>query len=186
MIDSIKKYDVITAIKKSRVKPYGDIKVAIKDRDYLVTSVYVNNFGTKKLYLVDESGFDFIISENAASKKFSLYSGSAKPQFDYKLWFKAKKLWMDRTYVPVYLTHFYDYSGYPMVMSRDSESALVADIRKTDNKFWISKEYVHIEDIKSFFTSSMPPENPNKNNTPSGAVSVRIPLWLAKKNSIFK
>ena len=185
MIESIHKYDVINVVKKSRVKPYGDLRVAVKGNDYLVVSTYTNNFGTTKLYLVDEKGFDFIVSENSVSKKFNLNNLQSKEIKDYEKWSNARKLWMDRTYVPVYLTHFYAYSGYPMVMSRDSCSALVADIRKTSDKFWLSKEYVHIEDVKSFFTSSLKPKASEHNN-PSGAVSIRIPLWLAKKNSIFK
>lgn len=186
MTESIHKYDVITVVKKSRVKPYGDLRVAIKGEDYLVVSTYTNNFGTTKLYLVDKKGFDFIVSENAISKKFNLNNVKSKEIKDYEDWSSARKLWMDRTYVPVYLTHFYAWSGYPMVISRDSNSALVADIRKTNHKFWLSKEYVHIEDIKSFFTSSLKPKSNADHDNPSGAVSVRIPLWLAKKNSIFK
>ena len=202
MTEIIHKYDVVTIVKKSRIKPYGDLKVAVKGNDYLVVSTYTNNFGTTKLFLVDEEGCDFIVTENAVSKKFnldniqrmsanpiksafSLNNVKTKEEKEREIWSNARKLWMDKTYVPVYLTHFYAYSGYPMIMSKDSSSALVADIRKINNNFWLSKEYVHVEDIKSFFTSSLTPKSSEHNN-PSGAVSIRIPLWLAKKNSIFK
>jgi len=186
MEDSFSKYDVISVVKNSRVKPFGDYKVAVKGNDYLIVSFYVNNFGTKKLYLVNEEGESFIVSANSVSKLFSLEDKEAKANSNYKKWENARKTWMDKSYVNVYLTHFYDYSGFPMIVSRDSNAALVSDIRRTGSKFWLSKEYVHVDDIKSFFTSSLKPAGPDQKDTPSGAVSVRIPLWLAKKNSIFK
>jgi len=186
MEDSISKYDVVSVVKKTRVKPFGEYKVANKGNDYLVVSFYVNNFGTKKLYLTNEEGENFIASSNSVSKLFNLEEKEAKDNSDYKKWENARKAWMDKSYVPVYLTHFYDYSGFPMIISKDSNAALVSDLRKTNSKFWLSKEYVHVDDIKSFFTSSLKPGDTDKKNTPSGAVSVRIPLWLAKKNSIFK
>lgn len=177
--DSCKKDDLVFVTKNTRGK--HSLPKATKGNQYLVISSYTNNLGTTKYILLDTDGIEHFTTENAIEKVCD---------FDLKkseIWSRAKRIWMDNTYVPVFGIHTYDYVGMPFVSSRDGNSRLIKPIlnSKETKGIWVNKSYVHDDDVKLFMTSSFPP-NANKKGETSEAVTFRVPLWFAEKNGFFK
>jgi hypothetical protein len=92
---------------------------------------------------------------------------------------KGKLAWMDKTYVPVFGSHVYDYTGHPVLTSKDNNAVLLKKVGK-DEKIWINKEMVHDHDIKLFMSSSLAPD-PSKKGDVSETITFRVPSWFAEK-----
>ena len=188
-MDEIKQFDLVKVTKKTKSRVANK---AIPGSLYLVTGVYTNpNFGNVKLYLIDENCEPFVSTPSCVEKQYNVTevhyeSGGEKKK---TMWQKVKTNWMTKTYVPVVLSHFYGHDGFPILFTRDKSAALVSDVRcamsDDPKKFWLNVNYVHDDDIQTFMSSSLTPDSDKKNN-PSGAFSVRIPVWYAKKNGLFK
>jgi len=86
---------------------------------------------------------------------------------------------MDNTYVPVFGSHVYDYTGHPVLTSKDNSAVLLKKLGK-DEKIWINKEMVHDHDIKLFMSSSLAPD-PSKKGDVSETITFRVPSWFAEK-----
>jgi len=172
-----KKDDLVNVVKNSRGK--HTLPKAMKGNDYLVISHYTNSFGTTKYIVLDQEGVEHFITENAIVKveDFSLEKSNT--------WSQAKRIWMDRTYVPVFGIHTYDYVGMPFVASRDGNSRLIKPLfSKSQNGVWIHKSRVHDDDVKLFMSSSFPPDVAKKGET-SETVTFRVPAWFAEKKGLF-
>ena len=174
-----KKDDLVNVVKNTRGK--HTLPKATKGNKYLVLSNYTNSFGTTKYIVLDAEGVEHFTTANAIEKvlDFSIESS--------EMWSQAKRIWMDRTYVPVFGVHTYDYVGMPFVSSRDGNSRLIKplfDSNKNSNGIWIHKARVHDDDVKLFMSSSFPPDR-EKKGMRSETVTFRVPAWFAEKNGLF-
>ena len=175
----IKKDDVVNVVKNSRGK--HTLPKAVKGKEYLVISHYTNSFGTTKYIVLDSEGVEHFTTENAIEKIASIVQDS------HSKWVRAKRIWMDRTYVPVFGVHTYDYVGMPFVSSRDGNSRLIKplfDSNKSSDGIWIHKSRVHDDDVKLFMSSSFPPDISKKGEI-SETVTFRVPVWFAEKCGLF-
>ena len=173
------KDDLVRVIKNTRGK--HSLPKAIKGKEYLVISHYTNSFGTTKYIVLDNEGVEHFTTENAIEKVETVTN-----QLPAK-WSQAKRVWMDRTYVPVFAVHTYDYVGMPFVASRDGNSRLIktlANYSKDSDGIWIHKSRVHDDDVKLFMSSSFPP-NIDKKGEISETVTFRVPAWFAEKKGLF-
>ena len=172
--------DVVKVIKNTRGK--HSLPKAIKGNEYLVISQYTNSFGTTKYIVLDIEGVEHFTTGNSIEKVETL--GGSSPA----RWAQAKRIWMDRTYVPVFGVHTYDYIGMPFVSSRDGNSRLIKPLFnnsiKTDDGIWIHKSRVHDDDVKLFMSSSFPPDAKKKGER-SETVTFRVPAWFAEKKGLF-
>ena len=173
------KDDVVKVIKNTRGK--HSLPKAIKGKEYLVISHYTNSFGTTKYIVLDSEGVEHFTTENAIEKAETT-SGMRSG-----IWGLAKRIWMDRTYVPVFGVHTYDYVGMPFVSSKDGNSRLIKPLfnsSKAPPGIWIHKSRVHEDDVKLFMSSSFPPDIEKKGQT-SETVTFRVPAWFAEKKGLF-
>ena len=186
-IKSFQKNDIVICTKRTRSKHF--LNKAEVDAMYLVTSVFVNNFGTCKLFLVDQLGDQFYTTDNCAdlvvSHKDFQYRNDDRVTDAQRILIekfeKGKIAWMDKTYVPVFGSHLYDYTGHPVLTSKDNNAVLLKKVGGNDkDKVWINKDMVHDHDIKLFMSSSLPPD-PSKKGDVSETITFRIPSWFAEK-----
>ena len=175
---SCQQNDLVKVIKNTRGKHV--LPKATKGNEYLVISHYTNSFGTTKYIVLDKEGVEHFTTENAIEKVLNFTLESSR------LWSKAKRSWMDRTYVPVFGVHTYDYVGMPFVSSRDGNSRLIKPLlaNKSENGIWVHKSRVHDDDVKLFMSSSFPPDVGKKGET-SETVTFRVPAWFAEKKGLF-
>ena len=176
------KDDLINVVKNTRGK--HTLPKATKGNSYLVISHYTNSFGTTKYIVLDSEGVEHFTTDNASVKvdEFSLE--------DSITWKHAKRAWMDRTYVPVFGVHTYDYVGMPFVSSRDGNSRLIKPLFGSTKHtwagkegIWIHKSRVHDDDVKLFMSSSFPPNIEKKGET-AETVTFRVPAWFAEKTGL--
>jgi hypothetical protein len=182
---SFQKFDIVKVTKNTRAN--HAFKKATAGEMYMIVSMYTSpNYGTKKLFLVNDKGEDYYTTEVCAEKHlpFTAYK-KVSPQ---GVWINAKKIWMERNYIPVIFTHFYNSRGMPIVSSRDDSAVFVTPLKqykKNSNEgVWLNKNMVHDDDVKMLMSSSLAPKEEMRGE-PSSAVCVRIPVWFAKKNRIF-
>jgi hypothetical protein len=184
-IKSFQKNDIVICTKKTRSKHF--LNKAEVDSMYLITSVFINNFGTCKLFMVDQLGEQYFTTDNCVelvvSNKDFQYRNDDSVSDSQRLLiekFEGGKLaWMDKTYVPVFGSHLYDYTGHPVLTSKDNNAVLLKKVGK-DEKIWINKEMVHDHDIKLFMSSSLAPD-PEKKGDVSETITFRVPSWFAEK-----
>lgn len=184
-IKSFQKNDIVICTKKTRSKHF--LNKAEVDSMYLVTSVFVNNFGTCKLFMVDQLGEQYFTTDNCvelvvSNKDFQYRNDDSVSDTQRMLiekFEKGKLAWMDKTYVPVFGSHVYDYTGHPVLTSKDNNAVLLKKVGK-DEKIWINKEMVHDHDIKLFMSSSLAPD-PSKKGDVSETITFRVPSWFAEK-----
>jgi len=176
----IDKDDIVFCNTKTKGKHF--IAKAKPGSHYLVTSVYTNNFGTKKYFLIDSESNESFSTDSCLQKVTSLLKEKiVKSEIEKNLIdkFKTAKIgWQDKTYVPVFGSHIYDYSGHPVLTSRDHQAVL---IQKMDGeKIWVGKSMVHCNDIKLLMSSSLPPDVEKKGDR-SETITFRVPTWFADK-----
>jgi hypothetical protein len=174
-----KKDDLLNVVKNTRAR--HTLPKAVKGKNYLVISHYTNKLGTTKYIVLDEEGTEHFTTENAVRKVSDFTLGQSA------VWQRAKKVWMDRTYVPVFGVHTYDYVGMPFVSSRDGNSRLIKPLFSSDKDnsgVWIHKSRVHDDDVKLFMSSSFSPDSTKKGMI-SETVTFRVPVWFAEKNGLF-
>lgn len=184
-IKSFQKNDIVICTKKTRSKHF--LNKAEVDSMYLITSVFVNNFGTCKLFMVDQLGEQYFTTDNCvelvvSNKDFQYRNDDSVSDTQRMLiekFEKGKLAWMDKTYVPVFGSHVYDYTGHPVLTSKDNSAVLLKKVGK-DEKIWINKEMVHDHDIKLFMSSSLAPD-PSKKGDVSETITFRVPSWFAEK-----
>ena len=184
-IKSFQKNDIVICTKKTRSKHF--LNKAEVDSMYLITSVFVNNFGTCKLFMVDQLGEQYFTTDNCvelvvSNKDFQYRNDDSVSDTQRMLiekFEKGKLAWMDKTYVPVFGSHVYDYTGHPVLTSKDNSAVLLKKVGK-DEKIWINKEMVHDHDIKLFMSSSLAPD-PTKKGDVSETITFRVPSWFAEK-----
>ena len=184
-IKSFQKNDIVICTKKTRSKHF--LNKAEVDSMYLVTSVFVNNFGTCKLFMVDQLGEQYFTTDNCvelvvSNKDFQYRNDDSVSDTQRMLiekFEKGKLAWMDKTYVPVFGSHVYDYTGHPVLTSKDNSAVLLKKVGKNE-KIWINKEMVHDHDIKLFMSSSLAPD-PTKKGDVSETITFRVPSWFAEK-----
>ena len=175
--------DLVKVVKNTRGK--HTLPKATKGNEYLVISHYTNSFGTTKYIVLDSEGVEHFTTENAIEKVKSMANQGSET------WALAKRIWMDRTYVPVFGVHTYDYVGMPFVSSRDGNARLIKPLFGSTNHtwngkegVWIHKSRVHDDDVKLFMSSSFPPDIEKKGKT-SETVTFRVPAWFAEKKGLF-
>ena len=184
-IKSFQKNDIVICTKKTRSKHF--LNKAEVDSMYLITSVFINNFGTCKLFMVDQLGEQYFTTDNCVelvvSNKDFQYRNDDSVSDSQRLLIekfeRGKLAWMDKTYVPVFGSHLYDYTGHPVLTSKDNNAVLLKKGGK-DEKIWINKEMVHDHDIKLFMSSSLAPD-PEKKGDVSETITFRVPSWFAEK-----
>lgn len=184
-IKSFQKNDIVICTKKTRSKHF--LNKAEVDSMYLITSVFINNFGTCKLFMVDQLGEQYFTTDNCVelvvSNKDFQYRNDDSVSDSQRLLIekfeRGKLAWMDKTYVPVFGSHLYDYTGHPVLTSKDNNAVLLKKVGK-DEKIWINKEMVHDHDIKLFMSSSLAPD-PEKKGDVSETITFRVPSWFAEK-----
>jgi len=184
-IKSFQKNDIVICTKKTRSKHF--LNKAEVDSMYLVTSVFVNNFGTCKLFMVDQLGEQYYTTDNCvelvvSNKDFQYRNDDSVSDSQRMLidkFEKGKLAWMDKTYVPVFGSHLYDYTGHPVLTSKDNSAVLLKKVGG-DEKIWVNKEMVHDHDIKLFMSSSLAPD-PSKKGDVSETITFRVPSWFAEK-----
>ena len=185
-IKSFQKNDIVICTKKTRSKHF--LNKAEVDAMYLITSVFVNNFGTCKLFMVDQLGEQYFTTDNCvelvvSNKDFQYRNDDSVTDSQRMLiekFEKGKLAWMDKTYVPVFGSHLYDYTGHPVLTSKDNSAVLVKKVGGNRDKIWINKEMVHDHDIKLFMSSSLAPD-PSKKGDVSETITFRVPSWFAEK-----
>ena len=87
---------------------------------------------------------------------------------------KGKLAWMDKTYVPVFGSHLYDYTGHPVLTSKDNSAVLVKKVSGDREKIWINKEMAHDHDIKLFMSSSLPSLNLSLPSPPTELIPTHL------------
>ena len=173
----INKYDLVRIIKNTRGR--HKLPKAEKGKNYLVISHYTNNMGTTKYIVIDRNGKQYFTTEKASEKIDDFILDNNKE------WIEAKRNWMDETYVPVFGIHTYDYVGMPYVSSRDGKSRLIKPLSNSKRDgIWINAAVVHDDDVKTFLSSSFPPDSSKKGEL-SEAVTFRIPSWIAERNGFY-
>jgi len=194
---TIRKFDVVDVIKSTRAKVKEGFFKAKKGQKYLVVSSYTSSYShgfntssTTKLFLCDLDGQNkYVTTDTCVERAYNLGDHIAKFEPDYEKWRQAKKLWMDKEYIPAIVFNHYDYRGFPVTLSKQEDAALVSPLRDCNRKVWIGLDHVHDDDIKLLTSSSLPPVSAsdlsNKDNSRSETVTVRIPMWLAKKQKFF-
>jgi hypothetical protein len=194
---SIRKFDVVEVVKSTRAKAKEGFFKAKKGEKYLVISSYTSSYShgfntssTTKLFLCDLEGQNkYVTTDTCVNKLYNLGDHIAKFESDYNKWSHAKKLWMDSEYIPAIVFNHYDYRGFPVTLTKQEDAALVSPFRDCNRKVWISLEQVHDDDVKLLTSSSLPPVSSSdlktKDNSRSESVTIRIPMWLAKKQKFF-
>ena len=149
---------------------------AIEGHSYLVISHYTNSFGMTKYIVLDREGIEHVADDSVEKVLDFSLEGS-------EVWKRAKRIWMDRTYVPIFGVHTYDYLGKPYVASRDGNSRLIKplfDANKSSGGIWIHKSRVHDDDVEMFMFPSFPQDIERKGQL-SEAITFRVPIWFAEK-----
>jgi len=195
---TIRKFDVVEVIKSTRAKVKEGFFKAKKGEKYLVISSYTSSYShgfnntssTTKLFLCDIEGQNkYVTTDTCVERIYNLGDHIAKFETGFKEWTRAKKLWMDKDYIPAIVFNHYDYRGFPVTISKQEDAVLVSPLRDCNRKVWIGLDHVHDDDIKLLTSSSLPPmsssELRNRDNTRSETVTVRVPMWLAKKQKFF-
>lgn len=185
---TIEKYDIVTVTKKTRSKTKNGFYKAEVGKTYLVTSVYryQQNYGrscvtSTKVFLCDEEGNNNYISTDACLERlYNLNSFKITRNTEVDKWLNVRKAWMDKTYVPLIMWHRYGYDGFPITSSKDGNAVLVSPFNNKDEKVWLSRDHVHVDDINTAFSSSLEPNGDLKNSL-SEAFTVRVAEWIYKK-----
>ena len=149
---------------------------AVEGHSYLVISHYTNSFNMIKYIVLDSEGIEHVADDSVEKVLDFSLEGS-------EVWKRAKRLWMDRTYVPVFGVHTYDYVGMPFVSSRDGNSRLMKPLfnaNKSTPGVWIHKSRVHDDDVEMFMYPSFP-QDIEKTGELSEAITFRVPVWFAEK-----
>ena len=195
---TIRKFDVVDVIKSTRAKVREGYFKAKKGERYLVISSYTSSYShgfynsssTTKLFLCNLEGQNkYVTTDTCVERTYNLGDHIAKFENDYEKWRKAKKLWMDDEYIPAIVFNHYDYRGFPVTLSKQEDAVLVSPLKDCNRKVWIGLDHIHDDDVKLLTSSSLPPvsssELSSRGNTRSETVTVRVPIWLAKKQKFF-
>ena len=170
-------YDIVKVNKKTKVRPFSGHKKTHVGMIGIVVGEYTNSFGTKKLTILDEHGVEYTEADHAV-----MFLGALKEEEYKNVWTQALRLWMDRTYIPIFVFHKYNHKGFPRVKSRSGDAFLVTSMQNND--LWINRKHIHIDDIDSFVEITVKSDFSAKSGK-ADLKSIRIPVWVAEKNKLF-
>ena len=169
-----KKGDLVYVTGKTRGR-FGAQPTAPRGASGLVVSRWTSSMGTTKLSILRDNGETAATTGSCARVWGRLYSygfDDPKPpigdsmEYWYGIWIE----WMNKTYIPVIVCKEAGFRG-GFAQSRDGRSILVKSLQSRE-KVWLSSDKVHPHDWKELKTSF------------ESCVSVRLPLWLAKKSGM--
>lgn len=159
------KNDLVYVTGKTRGR-FGALDIALPGSYGLVISRWSSSMGTPKLAILQEDGTE--VATTASCVRVWDHLRAASEWYD--IWVR----WMDSTYVPIIVLREKGFKR-DWAVSRDGSSVLVKPLRGStaSGKLWLSQDKVHPVDWQSLSASS------------ESCVSVRVPVWLAKKAGVF-
>ena len=168
------KGDLVYVVSKTRGR-FGALDVAQPGAHGLVISRWVSSMGTPKLVILQADGSETATTATCARIWGNMHTTGARDEKWYEVWIR----WMDETYVPIIVTRQEGWgkgSKSKWATSRDGRSVLVKPLRGngTHGKLWLAEDKVHPHDWQSLTSEESKP-----------CVSVRVPVWLAKKTGVF-
>jgi len=160
-----KKGDLVWVIGNTRGR-FGALARAERGDYGVVINSWTTRYGSPKLCILTEDGREVATTSTCARIWGELgdVTGGGK-------WSQVMLEWMDRTYVPIIVRRE---SGYktPFAQSRDKSAYLVYPLNSTE-KMWLNQDKVHPGDWETMVESL------------EACVSVRVPIWLARKAGFF-
>ena len=166
-----KKGDLVYVTGKTRGK-FGAMERAMPGASGLVISRWSSSMGTPKVCILQEDGQERATTGSCVRIWGSFQTTGARDEKWYDIWLK----WMDDTYVPIIVTREAGWGKHATwAMSRDGNSVLVKPLcgGGYQGKLWVARDKVHPVDWESMSKSS------------ESCVSIRVPVWLAKKAGVF-
>lgn len=166
-----KKGDLVYVTGKTRGR-FGALDVAPPGAYGLVIASWSSSMGTPKITILQEDGTEVATTGSCARVWGNFHITGARDEGWYEIWLN----WMDATYIPVIVQREKGFRK-PWATSRDGKSVLVKPLAghaaSHNGKLWLGQAQVHPDDWRSMSESS------------ESCVSVRIPVWLAKKAGVF-
>jgi hypothetical protein len=167
---TVGKGDLVYVTGKTRGR-FGALDIAKPGAYGLVISRWTSSMGTSKISILQEDGTEAATTGSCVRVWGSFQTTGARDEKWYDIWLR----WMDETYVPIIVQREKGYKR-PWATSRDGKSVLVKPLASTTRagKVWLSVDKVHPDDWQSL-----------SSERPDPCVSVRVPVWLAKKAGVF-
>ena len=163
------KGDLVYVVGKTRGR-FGSLDVAAPGTYGLVISRWTSSMGTPKVCILQEDGSEAATTGSCVRIWGNFHTTGARDEKWYDIWLR----WMDETYVPVIVCRQKGFKAQ-WATSRDGKSVLVKPLAGTGSagKMWLAQDKVHPEDWEKMTQSE------------ESCVSVRLPVWLAKKTGVF-
>ena len=164
-----RKGDLVYVTGKTRGR-FGALDVAHPGSYGLVISCWTSSMGTPKVCILQEDGSEVATTGSCVRVWGSFQTTGARDEKWYDIWLR----WMDETYVPVIVCREKGFKR-KWAKSRDGRSVLVKPLNGTmaGGKMWLGVDKVHPVDWEKMQQSE------------DSCVSVRLPVWLAKKAGVF-
>jgi len=163
------KGDLVYVVGKTRGR-FGALDVALPGAYGLVISRWTSSMGTPKVCILQEDGVEVATTGSCVRVWGNFHKTGARDEKWYDIWLR----WMDETYVPIIVCRQKGFKAQ-WATSRDGKSVLVKPLSGAGGvgKMWLARDKVHPEDWEKMAQSE------------ESCVSVRLPVWLAKKTGVF-
>jgi hypothetical protein len=165
------KGDLVYVTGKTRGR-FGALDIALPGAYGLVISRWNSSMGTPKVCILQEDGSERATTGSCVRVWGSFHTTGARDAKWYDIWLR----WMDETYIPIIVCREKGFKrGW--ATSRDGSSVLVKPLvcksgLQREGKIWLARDKVHPTDWELMEQST------------ESCVSLRVPLWLAKKGGL--
>ena len=169
----VHKGDLVWVVSRTRGR-FGSLEKATPGVHGVVISKWSSSMGTPKICILCEDGEERATTQSCArtfNTMDDFRSGHCRRK-DAPDWVATLNNWMERTYVPIIVQREPGYGRSKWAQSRDKTAYLVKALN-TKSKIWLNRGKVHPADWDAMTTSD------------SRCVSVRVPVWVAKKSGLF-
>jgi hypothetical protein len=168
------KGDLVWVVSKTRGR-FGALEVAgIGAHGIVISSWTSASFGTAKICILCDDGAERATTASCARtyNTFSDYSAGRNHHTAEPAWGAVYYAWMNDTYVPIIVQREKGYGRTKWAQTRDKSAYLVKPIN-TRGKMWLNRDKVHPDDWEAMSVSD------------AACVSVRVPVWVARKGGLF-
>jgi hypothetical protein len=169
------KGDLVWVVSRTRGR-FGALALAdIGSHGIVISSWSSKAYGTQKICILCADGIERATTASCARtyntlSNYHIVEGWINP--DEPEWDVVYAAWMTATYVPIIVQRQAGYGRGRWAQSRDKTAYLVKSL-SSQSKIWLNKDKVHPEDWTEM------------NKSDSVCVSVRVPVWVAKKSGLF-
>jgi hypothetical protein len=173
------KGDLVWVVSKTRGR-FGALEVADIGAHGIVISSWTSaSFGTPKICILCHDGVERATTASCARTYSTLIdyservrSGGSDRHRGEPAWETVYYAWMNDTYVPIIVQREKGFGRARWAQTRDKSAYLVKPIN-TRGKMWLNRDKVHPDDWETMLKSD------------SVCVSVRVPVWVARKGGLF-